>query len=417
MRARRCALRRLDFVLGLLAVSLQAAYATVSLGPNIQSPDIHVPASSVPQWYAPFAAHTNHLVFTGIPASQHAASEPMALEMHGPRGGGPSGYWPSDILSAYNVPAIGGANLIAIVDAFDYRTAKNDFNVFSTQFGLPVETGKYQNASSNKVFQVIYQGNVKPTVDDAGWNEEAALDIEWAHAMAPNAKIVLFEAHSNSYADLLATVQQAAKGLHVNQISMSWGGGEFSSESAYDSTFVHKGVVFFASSGDSGGITEFPSVSPNVVAVGGTSLYESGGVVSSETAWSGAGGGPSAYEARPSFQNGIASIVGSRRGVPDIAAVANPYTGVAVYDSTPDGGYVGWLVFGGTSVACPVCAGITNNAGSMITSSAAELTKIYGGLGGSNFRDIVSGSAGAYTAGSGWDYITGVGAPLGTAGL
>ncbi len=404
-------------MLAVLALSLQAAFSASSIGPLAQNPDFYVPQSSIPKWYEPLTAHTNHVILTGIPKFQHEP-EAIPLAMHGPlKMTNPNGYWPTNLYTAYNVPPNGGTKAIAIVDAYHYATALNDFNVFSKQFGLPLESSTIPLDSTNAHFQVVYQGWSKPAVDDPGWNQEAALDIEWAHAMAPNAKIYLVEAHTNSYADLFASVQMAYALTGVSEVSMSWGGGEFNTEAMYDGTFVHKGTVFFASAGDAGGVVEYPSASPNVVGVGGTTLNMTNGVFASETAWAGSGGGPSAYETRPSYQTAISSIVGTVRGVPDIAADANPYTGVAVYDSTADDGYVGWLVFGGTSVASPVCAGITNNAGSFLTSSSAELTKIYGGLGGSNFRDIVSGTAGANTAKVGWDYITGVGSPLGIAGL
>jgi len=146
--------------------------------------------------------------------------------------------------------------------------------------------------------------------------------------------------------------------------------------------------------------------------VGGTSLHlDSGNHRSSETVWSGTGCGPSSYESRPAYQNGVSSVVGTHRGIGDVAAVADPNTGVAVR------WHGGWYIFGGTSVACPVIASIVDNCGSNRGSAFAENTFIYSGLGGANFYDVTSGSAGGYGALTGYDFPTGVGAPKGTAGF
>jgi len=303
------------------------------------------------------------------------------------------------------------------VDAYHYPTALNDFNVFSNQFGLPTQSGTNATSSSNTVFQVVYANGVQPT-KNGGWAQEAALDIEWAHAMAPNAKIVLVEAASSSFTDLFNAVDVASNLPNVKQISMSRGGCEFSSESTYDNHFTKSGVVYFASSGDSGGVVEYPSCSPNVVAVGGTHVNtNSSGAFVSETGWSGSGGGTSKYENKPSYQSALAP---TKRAVPDISSDADPYTGVCVYDSTRYQGLSGWLVFGGTSVSSPSLAGMVNLAGHSRTSSNAELTWIYGGSLGinyANYRDILTGTAGGNSCAPGWDAVTGVGSPLNTAGL
>jgi subtilase family serine protease len=342
-------------------------------------------------------AHTNHLVvyrpqFTGT---------------------SPAGETPQSIRAVYNLPSTGGTHAIAIVDAFDYPTAENDLNVFSSQFGLPPCT------TANGCFQKVYASGTKPR-KNCGWAQEAALDIEWAHAMAPSAKIILVEAASNSFANLFAAVDvatdlvQAAGG---GEVSMSWGGSEFSSETASDFHMNNSNVVYFASSGDSGGATIYPGVSPNVVSAGGTSINrDRNGNFVSETGWSGSGGGPSKYEARPSYQDGIATIVGSKRGSPDFSFDADPNTGVSVYDSTSCQGLSGWLVFGGTSVSSPSLAGIVNLAGGA-ASSASELATIYANLGNSSdLRDITSGSAGSFTCNVGWDFVTGVGSNQGLNG-
>ena len=205
----------------------------------------------------------------------------------------------------------GGARAIAIVDAYHYPTAMHDLQVFSAQFGLPAPT------SAN--FQVVYASGRQPPVN-AQWNVEAALDIEWAHAMAPNAKIYLVEAASNSYADLLNAVLVAnslLKSTGGGEVSMSWGGSEFSSETYYDRYFTQPGVVYFASSGDSPGVI-WPSTSPNVVSVGGTSISRNPttGAFQQELAWQSGGGGPSLYELRPSYQNAISARRANPAGHP-----------------------------------------------------------------------------------------------------
>lgn len=316
---------------------------------------------------------------------------------------------------------IGGGGIIAIVDAYDYPTAEDDLNVFSSQFDLPPCT------TANGCFRKVYASGTKPTAN-CGWAQEAALDIQWAHAMAPNAQIVLVEAASNSFADLLFAVDQASAIVMASgrngQVSMSWGGSEFSTEAANDFHFSTSNVVYFAASGDSGGKTIWPGVSPNVVSAGGTTINrDSSGNYVSETAWSGGGGGPSIYESIPFYQNPISDVVGNKRGVPDISFDANPNTGVWVYDSTSCQGLSGWLIFGGTSVSSPALAGIVNLAGSFASSSAAELGTIYSvctnganTCSSPNFRDITSGTAGSFTAKTGWDFVTGVGSNVGIAG-
>lgn len=342
-------------------------------------------------------AHTNHKIFV----------EPSS-------GLGPSGgMTPAQLRSFYGVASTGGHDVIAIIDAFDYPTALKDFNVFASMFGLPLENSSSATASTNKVFQVVYAGKKKPRAN-AGWAEEAALDIEWAHAMAPGAKIVLVEADSASLTDLFRAVDVAAAISGVKQISMSWGCSEFSGETSYDSHFKVSGPVFFAASGDTGGVVIYPSCSPYVVAAGGTSVTtSSAGVLTAETAWSSGGGGNSTYVARPSWQTSV-SMTGARRGVPDISSNADPNTGVAVYDSTPYQGYSGWMVFGGTSVSSPCLAGMTNVSAVSYTSTTAFLTSLYTHYlnTSSVFRDITSGSNG-FSALTGWDYATGVGVPTG----
>jgi uncharacterized membrane protein len=334
---------------------------------------------------------------------------------------------------------VGGSRMIAIVDAYDYPTAASDFVTFSQQFGLP--SGNACGAGGNAAcFTTVYAAGTQPQ-SNCGWAQEAALDIEWAHAMAPKAQIVLVEAASNSFSDLFTAVNKAST-LVANagggQVSMSWGGSEFSSESLYDSYFTKSGVTYFASSGDTGGVVIYPSASPNVISAGGTTVNRDGsGNFTGESAWSSAGAGPSAYEPAPDYQSSIytlANLLNGYRGTADYSFDANPASGVSVYDSTSCQGYVGWLVFGGTSVASPSLAGIFNLAGAFdggwangtnTTSVQNNLYQNYDAAssGGtvcnyqSPFYDVTSGSAGSFPTGACWDFATGIGSGRGVTGL
>jgi subtilase family serine protease len=359
--------------------------------------------------------HTNHLIYVG-PWRQRGVSGdyPQLLASLDPRAAVQTiaGYHPADIRAAYNVPANSGNQAIAIVDAYHLPTALNDFNVFSRTFGLPQETSTSATASTNTVFQVVYATGSQPAVN-ADWGGEIALDIEWAHAVAPKAKIILVEAATDSLSDMMDAVRVAAAIPEVRQISMSFGTNEFSTEQQLDSIFSGTNKVYFGSAGDASNQVSFPAVSPKVVGVGGTRLTFSGGAAF-ETAWNSSGGGPSVYVPRPSYQDKVANVVGAVRGTPDISAVADPETGCAVYDSTPipETGS-GWLVFGGTSLAAPVCAGIINVRGFYPASSLTELARQYGLLGTSSLRDVTSGVSGRNAARVGYDFVTGVGSPLG----
>jgi subtilase family serine protease len=311
----------------------------------------------------------------------------------------------------------GGSKAVGIVDAYDYPTATNDLSVYSTQFGLPPIT------DSN--FQVVYGSGKKPKQDSSGgWELEEALDIEMAHAMAPNAKIFLVEARSSSFKDLLAAEAVAASMVAAaggGEVSNSWSGGEFAGEKKFDKSFQVPGVVYLASAGDSSGIG-VPAALKDVIAVGGTSINrDSKYNFTNQSTWTSSGGGSSAYIVTPKFQKPVAKIVGAFRGTPDISLVANPNTGVWEYDTTPYNGKVlDWLVIGGTSVSSPALAGILNNAGSFATSTVAELTRVYKGFANTaNWTDITLGTCGnngGASAVAGWDFCTGVGVPQGLAG-
>jgi hypothetical protein len=335
----------------------------------------------------------------------------------------PSGaYSPSQIQKAYQYNQVsfngtagtGSGETIAIVDAYNDPNIQADLNAFDTQYGLAATTVTQVNETG---------GSALPAADSTGgWELEESLDVEWAHAMAPGARIILVEASSANDTDLLAGVSYAAS--HANVVSMSWGGGEFSGESSYDGDFSKAGVAFVASSGDNGAPISWPAASPNVLAVGGTALtLGSGGAWASETGWNGSGGGPSAYESQPSYQSGVVTAT-SKRANPDVAYDASPNTGYAVYDSYAySGTSYGWMEVGGTSAGAPQWAAILaiadqgralSSQPAVDSSSAQEvMTTLYRNPG--DFHDITTGSSTGsphYNAGPGYDYVTGLGTPM-----
>ncbi len=306
-------------------------------------------------------------------------------------------------------PNVGkGAGAIAVVEGFDDPTAQADLDVFSAQFGLPKTT-----------ISVAYLTGTQPKPDPSGnFTIETALDLEWAHAMAPQAKIILVEAPNNLLLNLFDAAQLAASLVAASgggEVSMSFGaGGEGSNEAEFDPFFVFPGVVFFASSGDTPG-ADYPSASPNVVSSGGTSVSRdpNSGRFLFETTWQDAGGGPSQVEPRPSFQDNVRFVVGNTRGTPDLSFDANPTTGVWIFSTNPIFGS-GWIVVGGTSVSAPSLAGIVNAAGSFRNSSQAENVLLYNHIVGGSFNDTVYGNCGL-NAGNfamfGYDACTGIGSP------
>ena len=293
-----------------------------------------------------------------------------------------------------------GSKAIAIVDAYDYPNAARDLQTFSNQFGLP---------SAN--LKVVYANGRRPFSDPFGWEMEEALDLHWAHALAPNAELILVEAASANLNDLLVAIRVASNLVAQaggGEVSMSWGASEFAGQTAYDSYFSTNGVVYFASSGDAAG-TNWPCTSKNVVCVGGTTLrVGSTGNFEQEVPWVDAGGGYSTIVSKPSYQTAVSS---GYRGVPDIALAADPNTGAWLYYSPSDFQQPGWYVVGGTSWAAPSAAAITNSAGKFNASSLAELTILYGST-SSYLNDISVGWCGVnvgLSAATGWDPCSGLG--------
>jgi subtilase family serine protease len=318
----------------------------------------------------------------------------------------PTGLSPAKIKAAYSFPTsltAGAGKTIAIVDAYNDPTIESDLAVFDSQYGLPACT------TANGCFKKVNQtGGTAYPKTNAGWAVEISLDVEWAHAIAPGAKILLVEARSNSFTNLLAAEDYAK--AHSQYVSNSWGGSEFSGETSYDSHFVRTGVSFFFSSGDSGTPAEYPSASRNVISVGGTTLhFSSSGAFLSETGWSGSGGGCSLYETATSAQQSFATFAqagcGTKRGTPDVSLDADPSSGVAVYDSTRYQGQAGWFKVGGTSASCPMWAARSADKGAVVNSAYVYGSNI-------TFRDITSGNNGA-PAQPGYDLVTGRGSWLG----
>jgi subtilase family serine protease len=343
---------------------------------------------------------------------------------------GPTGLSPQQVTSAYGVNQIkfsggkitgdGSGQTIAIVTAFHDPNIGADLVAFDSHYKLP-------NPPSFKV------NDLGGSTTDPGWALETALDVEWAHAVAPGARILLVEAASDSLSDLISAVSYASRQPGVSVVSMSWGGNEFWGESSYDSTFTtpsgHSGVTFVAASGDSGAWSgpSYPAVSPNVLAVGGTSLsLSANNAYGSESGWIGSTGGFSGYdsywwtyESAPSYQTSTLQAVGlyyGTRTTPDVSFNADPNTGVAVYDSVSYSGQSGWFQLGGTSAAAPAWAGliaITDQG--LATGGKGPLsgTQAQAGLyalPSSDFHDVVSGFNG-YRATYGYDLVTGLGSP------
>jgi uncharacterized membrane protein len=315
-------------------------------------------------------------------------------------------YDPSYLQSAYNTPSGNGSGqTVAIVDAFNDPTAESDLASYRSFFGLST------CSSANGCFRKVNQnGQASPLPSgNSGWAQEISLDLDMVSAICPNCHILLVEAASNGFNDL-GTAVSTAVAMGAKAVSNSYGSGEFSGETAYDTSFFnHPGVVITASSGDSGFGVEYPAASDFVTAVGGTSLTQtsnSGSRDATETAWSGAGSGCSAFETKPAWQTDSGC---SRRTVADVSADADPNTGVWVFYNG------GWWVFGGTSVASPIIASVSALAGTPPAGSNPASFP-YGAP--ASLNDVTSGSNGncgnyLCTAKPGYDGPTGLGTPNG----
>ena len=316
-----------------------------------------------------------------------------------------SAFGPAQFHSAYNLPTTApNAQTVAIVDAYDDPSIEADLANYSAYYGLPACT------TANGCFRKVNQtGGTFYPLKDPGWALEIALDVETAHAICQNCKILLVEATSATTANLFAAENEAAK-LGATAISNSWLTGEYSGETADDANFNHPGVAITASSGDNGYGVGYPAASRYVTAVGGTTLaLGSGGSYGGESAWSGSGSGCSAYEPKPAWQTDTGC---SRRSVADVSADADPNTGAAVYNTVSYYGQTGWFQVGGTSLSSPLIASVFALSGSYGGPSAP-----YGNSG--LLHDVTSGSNGSCsplylcTGVAGYDGPTGLGSPNG----
>ncbi len=386
------------------------------------------------------------------------------------------GDYGSDTVTFDGVEGDGQGQTIAIIDAYDDPTALSDLNAFSTSqyfpTKLPTLTSNASlstlNSAAGPTFTKVGQtGSTTslPGFDPSGpysttggsdFEQEESLDIEWAHVMAPLANIVLVECMSPSNANLFtAGVALARATAGVDVVSMSFGGDETSNETTYDTDFTTPsghvggsataggtelagGVTFLASAGDSGAFgpdsktvfPQYPAASPDVVAVGGTTLNTNGTTYVSESAWGngsssgtegGGGGGISKYETQPSYQaSTVAAFSTTKRTYPDLSIEADPDTGVPIYDSYDFGASTPWIpgYEGGTSLACPMTAGLValadqdralNGLGSL-DGRTGTLPNIYS-ISGNDYHDITTGNNG-YAAGTGYDLASGRGSPI-----
>ncbi|MFJ2930876.1 peptidase S8 [Streptomyces massasporeus] len=330
----------------------------------------------------------------------------------------PSGYGPTDLRNAYGLTSAaannGSGRTIAIVDAYDDPNAESDLAAYRSHYGLPACT------TANGCFKKVSQTGsttALPTAD-SGWAGEISLDLDMASAVCPNCHITLVEAKSASMANLGTAVNEAVS-LGAKYVSNSYGGGESSSDATYDSTyFNHPGVAITVSAGDAGYGAEYPAASKYVTAVGGTSLTASSTTRGwTESVWrtsstEGTGSGCSAYDTKPAWQTDTGC---AKRMIADVSAVADPATGVSVYDTYGADGQ-GWATYGGTSASAPIIASVYALAG---TPSTGSYPAQFPYANTSALNDVTSGSNGSCTtsyfctARTGYDGPTGLGTPEG----
>lgn len=411
-RARNAPSPRLETLEARLVFALAA-------GPGIAGPPVFVARPMIEVQAAPSG-----------PSALAVAGQPQAWSASAPWG-----YSPEQLAAAYGFDGItfsgiagdGSGQTVAIVDAYDDPAlvdstdpdfATSDLTMFDRHYGLP------DPPSFRKLNQSGSPNNL-PATDPAGagmpgnWEEEEVLDVEWVHALAPGASIVLVECQSSSGPDLYAGARMAAGLPGVSVVSMSWGSAEFAGETAFDGSFTaptgHPAVTFVAATGDMGAPGLYPAFSPNVIAVGGTTLtIPSGG----ESGWIDGGGGTSVYETEPAYQRGVQ--VFGKRTIPDVALDGDPRTGVSVYDSYDDTSGEGpWMKTGGTSLATPAWAaliaiadqGRLSAGGTTLAGPSQVLPALYA-LPAADFHDVTTGGNNVFRARSGYDESTGRGTPV-----
>jgi subtilase family serine protease len=385
---------------GLIALASAAALSTVGVGVALAGGQSANAAST---------AHPTAKLCSARPAPGYAACMAVRQTDTKPKLAAnalPGGYGPADLQSAYNLPAGGSGQTVAIVDAFDDPNAEADLATYRSTYGLPACT------SADGCFRKVNQnGSSSPLpAPDAGWAGEISLDVDMVSAACPSCHILLVESDQPTIDDL-GTAVNTAVSMGAIAVSNSYGGSEDGSENSYDSQYYsHPGVAITASTGDSGFGASYPATGAGVTAVGGTSLAQDGSARGwSESAWSGAGSGCSQDVGKPGFQSGISTDC-SNRAEGDVSAVADPQTGVAVYDTYQSSG---WNVFGGTSASSPIVASVYALAGSPGQTANGDPYANTGAL-----NDVTSGSNGGCgaplcDAGPGWDGPTGLGTPNG----
>ncbi|MBR7837136.1 carboxypeptidase regulatory-like domain-containing protein [Actinospica durhamensis] len=323
---------------------------------------------------------------------------------------------PTQIQSAYDLPAAGTGETVAIVDAFGYATAEADLGVFRSFYNLPACT------TANGCFKKVDEnGGTDYPPEDSSWSIETALDLDAVSSACPKCNIVLVEADTDNASDLAQSVETAAN-LGATAISNSYGGDEAPDESSLDQYYNHPGIAVTVSAGDTGYGVSYPSVSPYVTSVGGTALTQDSGSARGwdETVWNdengATGSGCSAYEPQPAFQKGLATDCPDNRADTDISADAAPATGLGIYNSTALGG---WSQYGGTSLSSPLIAAMYALAG---TPTPGTYPVTYPYADPTDLNDVTSGDDGdcgdvLCQAGPGWDGPTGLGTPNGIKAL
>jgi len=386
------------------------------------------------------AAANNYSLFT--PATIRAAYGLPAL---------PTSY---NNLTPAQAAALGAGQTIYVVDAFHYPNAERDLAAFSAKFGLPscktvavspttpLPLSRASNTECTlSVVPVTADAKGTPMVDsklaayNSAWAQEAALDVQWAHAIAPLARIVLLESRNNGIVEMSQAVSMAAR-MGPGAVSMSFAANEGSWTSSYDTPFRAPGLSYLAATGDWGAKAMWPSVSATVLAIGGTTLGYSGTGSRTETAWSLTGGGVSNFTLMPSYQSTTALAAQTvyrsstksyvkMRGVADVAFNADPRSAQYVAFSAPGSSTIGWYAFGGTSISTPQWAGLVAiaNAQRALKGKAPlgqGLHQALYDIGGNaaNYRqafaDVMTGANGSCTAcraGAGFDIPTGLGTP------
>lgn len=402
--------------------------------PDELNPQHGVAVLSVSEGVRPHGSHrapgpSGEMTATGVPdvppnQAKQGLVKPQLTARRlaaAPSDSAPLPYTPSDITGSLGLSGDGSGQTIAIVDSYADPTIASDVEAFSKQFGLPGVCGSGGTAPDCFTLDVHQPAGSEV---DSDWQLETSLDVEWAHTMAPHARILLVQTDDGTLAGAFRAVD-VATAADPAVVSMSWGvDGGFSDESYYDGHCRVRATLCVVSSGDSGHPGGYPAFNPSALAVGGTSLTLAGdGAVLSEQSWKGSGGGTSAFEPEPGYQQGVNAT--GRRQIPDVSFDADPDTGVAVYLTPPGSDSGSWYQVGGTSVGAPVWSGIladadqlraAGGAGPLSEDGDAALRAIYGLAGTSALADITAGASNGAcpqgcAAGPGYDTVTGLGSP------